>query len=365
MLGPLLPLISHEYSLTNTVSGALLSAHQVGNLVAVFFAGIVPFYLGRKRALLALSSFVLVGFLMMVLTGNPIWLILGFLFTGISRGSISNFNNLIVNEASGGSTYAFNFLHSIFAVGALLAPFVVIGSTSVLGDAGWRVSVVITMSLIVVAMLLFSRAEITDFTSEQKRAKLTYTFLRERRLWINIGILFFYICAEVIVAGWVVLYFIDSGIMTQQHAQMLASLWWFTMLVGRLTIVIAGNRLNKKMRLIVMSIGTAVFYVFLLSSTGLAMIAIAMGGLGLSMSGMFPTCISNIGKLMQKYPMSLGVLLVISSAGGILMPLVIGVLSDTFGMFAGMSAVVVAILCMLVFVALEVLGKFDEINDAA
>ena len=93
ILGSLLPLISNEYGLNNTVSGGLISAHQSGNLIAGFIAGILPVYLGRKKAILFLCSFVVVGFLIMILTGNPVLLILGFLFTGLSRGSISNFNN--------------------------------------------------------------------------------------------------------------------------------------------------------------------------------------------------------------------------------------------------------------------------------
>ena len=50
ILGSMLPLISDEYGLSNTVSGTLLSAHSLGNLTAGFLAGILPVYLGRKKA---------------------------------------------------------------------------------------------------------------------------------------------------------------------------------------------------------------------------------------------------------------------------------------------------------------------------
>ncbi len=61
ILGSLLPLISNEYNLNNTVSGGLISAHQAGNLIAGFIAGILPVYLGRKKQLFSyvvLSSWV-------------------------------------------------------------------------------------------------------------------------------------------------------------------------------------------------------------------------------------------------------------------------------------------------------------------
>ncbi len=111
ILGSLLPLISSEYNLNNTISGGLISAHQAGNLIAGFIAGILPVYLGRKKAIIFLCSFVVMGFFIMMITGNPVLLILGFLFTGLSRGSISNFNNTVVNEVSNSSPAALSFLH--------------------------------------------------------------------------------------------------------------------------------------------------------------------------------------------------------------------------------------------------------------
>jgi MFS family permease len=122
ILGSMLPLISSEYQLSNVISVSLISAHQIGNLLASFIAGVLPIYIGRKNSVIFLCVFVIAGFLLMISTGNPLLLLLAFLFTGISRGSISNFNNSIVNEVSNSSAAAINFLHSVFAVGALLAP---------------------------------------------------------------------------------------------------------------------------------------------------------------------------------------------------------------------------------------------------
>lgn len=150
ILGSLLPLISSEYGLNNTVSGALLSAHQAGNLIAGFIAGVLPLYMGRKKAIIFLCSFVVMGFSIMIITGNPVLLILGFLFTGLSRGSISNFNNTVVNEVSNSSSVALNILHSIFAIGALSSPFLVILCTNIAGERGWKIA-----AGVIIFLLLF------------------------------------------------------------------------------------------------------------------------------------------------------------------------------------------------------------------
>ena len=184
MLGSLLPLISSEYSLSNTISGSLLSAHQVGNLAAGFIAGILPVYLGRKKAILFLCSFVAVGFIIMMTTGNPVWLLLGFLFIGISRGSISNFNNTVVNEVSDSNPAALSLLHSIFAIGALTAPFIVILSMRLGGVGGWCIATGFVVFLVILAMGFFSRMKL-DNTARRKGKITSYEFMKNRNFQVD------------------------------------------------------------------------------------------------------------------------------------------------------------------------------------
>ncbi|MCL2568232.1 MAG: MFS transporter [Oscillospiraceae bacterium] len=364
VLGSLLPLISAEYGLSNTISGALLSSHQIGALIAGFSAGILPLYLGRKKALLFLCTFVIVGFTIVIITGNPVWLIIGFLFTGISRGSISNFNNAIVNEVSNGSAAALNLLHSVFAIGALSAPFLVIWSTNLMGDEGWKLAVLIIIGFVTAAILFFSRAKIAESTKEQRKEKLSYQFLRNRWLWYNIGILFFYLCVEATVNGWIVTYFVNTDIMSRQYAQMLASLLWLVILAGRLSVAFSRDRIPKQWILIGTSIGTALFYILLLATRNLTVITIAIAGLGFSMAAIYPTTIANISKTIKTHPQSLGVILLTSGVGAISMPLITGILSDRFGLVAGMGAVIVAISLMLLCVILAITGRPNEPEQA-
>ncbi|MBU3175934.1 MFS transporter [Clostridium estertheticum] len=354
ILGSLLPIISSEYGLNNTMSGLLLSAHQVGNLISGFIAGVLPLYLGRKKAIMFLCSFVIMGFLIMILTGNPVLLILGFLFTGISRGSISNFNNTVVNEVSGSSSAALNFLHSIFAVGALAAPFLVILCTNMAGDIGWKIAAVVIIILASISIYLFSKMKIEDTAKKMKQVKVSYKFMKNKFFWITAGIMFFYLCAEATINGWLVKYFIDSNIMTIQYAQVLASLLWIVILIGRLTCAFLGDKLSKKKLLLVTSIGTVAFYLLLLSSQNITIITIAIMGLGFSMAGIYPTTVSSVGKIIKDYPMSMGVLLMVGGIGAIIMPIITGAISDAFGIFAGMSAIILAIVLMIVCVVLSV-----------
>lgn len=360
ILGSLLPLISSEYGLNNTISGSLISAHQVGNLIAGLIAGILPIYLGRKRSIMFLCTFVVIGFSIMIVTGNPLLLILGFLFTGLSRGSISNFNNTVVNEVSNSSPAALNFLHSIFAIGALIAPFLVILCTNIFGDTGWKISALTIVFLGIISIFLFSKMKIGEIQKKKSNLNISYEFLKSRYFWISGSILFFYLCAEAAINGWLVKYFIDSKIMTIQYAQMLASLLWVVILAGRLTCAFLGDRVSKKTLLLVTSIGTAIFYLLLLYTRNLTVITIAIMGLGYSMAGIYATTVSTVGSTIKAYPMAMGVLLTMGGAGAIIMPILTGALSDNFGILAGMSAIVFAIIMMIICVVLNVLSKSDK-----
>lgn len=363
VMGSLLPLISREYGLSDTLSGSLISAHSLGNLAAGFVAGILPLYLGRKRSIVMLSSFVVIGFTLMIVTGSPLLLLVAFLFTGISRGSVSNFNNTMVNEVSDSSPSALSFLHSVFAVGAILAPILVIFSTKIAGENGWRLSAMIIVVLTSLSVFFFSRMEMKEKVAV-KEGKKGYEFLKSQVFWVHAGILFFYLAGEATINGWIVKYFVDANIMSIGYAQGLASMLWMAILAGRLAVSFYGDRIKKETLLLVTTTGTVLFYFLLLSTTNVTLITIAIFGIGLSMAGIYPTTVSKVGKTIKDFPMAMGVLLLLGGVGAIVMPILTGALSDAFGIYAGMSAIVVVLIMMMVLVVLSILQSRKAKADA-
>ena len=83
-------------------------------------------------------------------------------------------------------------------------------------------------------------------------------------------------------------------------------------------------------------------------STNLSMIVFSVLGLGFTMGGVYPTAMTIAGVSIKKYPMAMGWLLIIGGIGAILMPTITGVLSEKVSVFAGFSAVIVAVIVMLI-----------------
>ncbi|MCK9479492.1 MAG: MFS transporter [Firmicutes bacterium] len=348
-LGSLLPMIKTTYNLDYKVSGMLLSAHSIGNLVAGYIAGLIPFYLGRKTSILFLSGSTVLGFLGMVLTGNPIFLFIAFLLTGIGRGSVSNFDNAIVNETSGGDPKALNLLHSFFAIGAFLVPFIILGFTKS-HLPRWKYSVVLFSLMSLLVVVLFSFMSIENKKKDKGKAvEVSYAFLRDLHFWTSTGILFFYLCAEAAINGWLVTYFKDTGIISTNIAQMLSSLLWLVILIGRLTCAYLSKIISKRKILLLTSIGTVLFFISLLSTRNIVMIIISIIGLGFCMSGIYPTTVANLGDMIKTTPMAMGMLLSIAGLGAIAMPAITGRIAQMAGIFGGMAAITVAVILNFAF----------------
>lgn len=364
ILGSLLPYLTQTYGLDYKVSGLLLSAHSVGNLAAGFIAGALPAHLGRKRSIILLCSATALGFLGMILSGNPVFLLLSFLLTGIGRGSVSNFNNVIVTETSDGNPKALNILHSFFAIGAFIAPFLVLVFTH-RNVEYWKFTSLSVAVLACVMVLLFSfmKMDRTAETSTAPKQEKSFAFLKNAGFWISSGILFFYLCAETAINGWLVTYFKDSGIMTDGYAQTLASLLWLVILFGRLTCAYLSQIISKQKILVGTAAGTIFFFVLLLATRNLAVITISIVGLGFCMAGIYPTTVANVGSVIKSAPMAMGTLLAIAGLGGIIMPAVTGAVADHFSILGGMAVISIAVALNFIFAIINALRHRQESAD--
>lgn len=172
-------------------------------------------------------------------------------------------------------------------------------------------------------------------------------FWREPLFYLCISTLFFYLCAEQGVIGWLVTYFGDTGLLSASLSQLTASVLWVMILAGRLTTAALSTRMKKERLLPVMGIGIVGFFLLLIRSTDPFWIVVAIMGFGFSMAGIYPTTVSFAGNILKKYPISWSFILTSASFGSILMPSIIGRIADEKGIGVGMASVAVAVLIEL------------------
>ncbi len=371
-IGSLLPFIREARGLDYGFAGVLVSLHSVGNLISSFLAGPVADRLGRKRGILCFNIFYALSFFLLLIAPNRGVLVLAFLLTGIARGATSNFCNSVVNDLAPGQASILNGLHAMFSVGAFLFPLILTAMTA--GDAGRYVWAIVFMIILgVVSFMLYltipdpdhaeqadDRTECHDDTTvdQADRKQGGIGFFQEKIFWLVVLTLFFYLCAEQGVIGWMVTYFSDTGFIDERLSQITASVLWVMILAGRLTVAWASTRMDKRKLLPFMGLGIVLFFVALLFARHTALIIVCIMGFGFSMAGVYPTVVSFTGDLIHRYSLAWSFILTMASFGSIVMPSVIGAVAENAGIYIGMSTI--ALVVVVDFALILMLSRYAK-----
>ncbi len=349
-IGSLLPYIRDARGLEYAFCGLIVSLHSVGNLVASFASGALSALIGRKRSILLFNAAYAVSYLLIIFGGNNLCIALAFFMTGLARGATSNCGNTTVNQLAPGQAWILNGLHAMFSVGAFLFPLIL---TVLAGNGGenWIYVCYFMLAMGVISWLLYLGIPMEQSAAAKgKERGGGLAFFREPLFYLCTLTLFFYLCAEQGVIGWLVTYFKDTGLLDASLSQMTASVQWAMVLTGRLLTAWLSVRAPKERLMRLMGVGLVLFFGVLITGTSPVQIMIGIMGFGISMAGIYPTTVSFSGLMMEDYPMAWSYILTMASIGSVLMPSVIGKIADAAGIAVGMSSVGVVVVIDFVFI---------------
>ncbi len=347
-IGLIIPFIREENMLTYEETSSFLSAHQIGNLLAILLAGFLPYKIGRKQSTVILGSGIFIGLFLMIVTKNPIILVTAFILSGVGRGTLTNISNVTISQYTKNKTEGLNLLHATFATGALLAPFLILISTSL--NQSFRVSAGTISFLSLISMFLLFKSKLSSKPSE-KNTSGTWDFLKKLNFWIDTLVLFFYLCAETSIIGWFVIYFYDLGILPDTVANFTPSMLWLMIMIGRLFCASISNKFEKPKLLFVMGGLMSLFFGMLLYSQTAILAIISLLGIGFFMSGIYPTTVATMKG--TDNTIQVGFYLSFATFGGIIMPKIVGGVADERGLTAGIFMVLIALLIMMLLISLK------------
>ncbi|MCM1326791.1 MAG: MFS transporter [Bacteroidales bacterium] len=363
-IGSLLPFIRETKGLNYAFAGMLVSLHSVGNLCSSFASGTFAVFLGRKKSILLFDACYALSYVLILFGNSSAALVIAFLMTGLARGASSNFANYTVNSLAPGKAGFLNALHAMFSIGALAFPVFLMLLTRT--DAGrWVYACYFMIAMGILSWILYflipedkprtdTKEKEADSDKKSGFTAAGFGFFREPLFYLCTLTLFFYLCAEQGVIGWLITYFEDTGLLSASLSQLMASIQWIMMLAGRLTAAKLSEKFRKEKLLLIMGIGFVCFFFWLLFAGSTLFIIIGIMGFGYSMAGIYPTTVSFCGSLIQKYSIAWSFILTIASFGSILMPAIIGRLAESKGLAYGMSSVVVVVIIdLLLIIALN------------
>jgi len=363
-VGLLLPFIRERADLSYAFAGVLISFHSIGYIFASFTAGLLPLKIGRKKSALIFNSSLALSFVLMILSNNHALLLLSFALTGVARGSTSNFATQFINKIAPGVAWIINGLHAMFAVGAFTLPLMLTFLTSTNSD-NWFLLIYFMIIMGIVSWLLFFFIPIKEDVATKKSASTSYEFLKSPIFYLVSATLFFYLCAEQGVIGWLVTYFRNTGLLSYDFSQIMSSVLWVMILIGRLSVAWLSTKVAREVLLLGMGIGLVVFFTTLMLASSTLWIFIGVMGFGLSMSGVYATAVTYAGVLMKDYAMTWSFILTFASLGSITMPTVIGTVAHHAGIHAGMATITIAVTIALFFIcALIIYSKKLEKQSA-
>lgn len=346
--GVVVSLLQEEYGFAYGMTGTLLSLMSIGNLIAGFLVGVLPGALGMKRSVLLLTIGYAVGYSLMGLTGAVAVLALAFFLVGIAKGSVMNTCTILVSDNSASRTRGMNLMHSCYACGALLCPFLI--------AAAVRVSTALAVFLLAVLglmlWLVYGFTPLGGGSRKTARTKevIDWSFLHAPRFWLLTGLLFCQNAAEQSVTGWMVTYFKGSGIIAGSLAAYTVTVMWGATLVARLLIAFVFPFRNPRKAMVGMSVLCTFFYVLLVRADTQGMAIVLLFAFAFSMAGLNPTAVASAGRMTSVT--SMGIMLPAASSGAILMPWIIGIVAEKAGLAAGMASNIVPCVGLIIFTLL-------------
>ncbi|MCI7262233.1 MAG: MFS transporter [Clostridiaceae bacterium] len=345
--GVILPYLIEERGISLTVAGGLLSFLAIGNLLASLVYPLLCTKLSQRMSTVLLSVFYPVCLFLFILDVPVTVLYLLIFLIGITKGMLSIVNNYAVKQVTGNSGKYLNLLHMWYAVGALLAPFLVSLLTAVGMD--WKLvlqllsaaTILVVISFLTMDFSLVERQErVSEYrekagrTQKMGQEKSRFWFLGSFSFLLASGILFCYMGLENAVNGWFVTYLKSTGMMSTELSAMMVSVAWVMIMLGRILIASISQKVRPDVILTVITIVQFLSIAMLLKASSPMGVVIALIVMGLGMAGSYPTATAFVGDFMGNSPLGMSVFTGIGSFGGIITPQIIGVLAEHVGFHA-------------------------------
>ena len=363
-LGSFIPFLRESYGFSYDLSGILLSCQSAGNMISVLIAGILPSLLGRRRSVLATAVWMAVGYAIFVSgLGNSPVLIAACLMTGIARGGNSNFANTMISTLPGDrATRGYNLLHGCFAVGALLSPLVLVLFVRLWPTAGWRLVAGMLCLLSLSQLAVYIKMPIPAEQHNKDARLVDYSFLKVKQFWLGSMMLFFYISTEYAIVGWLVTYFQDSGILSANLSQMMNSLLWVVIFLGRMAGAALTGRISRSKLLLADGLGLFAFFLLLLFSRSPVPVMLGLMGTGLFMATIYPTAFAFGSDCIRGNDFGCSIMILTGSIGGVLTPALVGFVSELADIRAGMGLVAVFTGLLLISILLSVFSIKEKLS---
>ncbi|MWV42758.1 MFS transporter [Paenibacillus sp. HJL G12] len=356
--GIILEKVQNDIQLDISQVGLMVSIFQIGFLLASLVAGILADRKGIKIVMMSGTILMMIG-LFGTSAAFSVTFFLGFyLIVGLGIGTMTvSVATLIPTFFKERAGVIFNLSNALFGVGMIVTPLII--NMIFAHNISWRafyIGVAVIIAIILFALISFKQSKDSSTKGENEvTVKSVLQLFQNRQIILVILFILFYVAAE---AGFLnffpILYTsLDIAGMDAAHKAATASYiiasFAFLFTIGRFAGGFIIYKLGDRRTLVIFSLFALISLIagriFMKDFSYLIMV------FGLAMSVLFPTAQGIASKLTEKAGSLQGLIYVASGLGGAVVGIVIGQVSNSFGIQVGFNILILftAIISILAF----------------
>lgn len=331
-LGASLPAVMSRFDIDKARAGSLLSLLSFGVLAGSLVFGPIVDRRGYKSLLIFAFATIIIGLEATAFARSVELLSATVLLIGFSGGLLNGAVNALVADVSAEQRAAtLTFVGAFFGVGAAGVPL----ALATLSGAWSHATILAAIApLIVVPLLLTGLA--TFPPSKQPHGfpvADARRLLHDPALLLMGLILFLESGVETTVGGWITTFFAEALNAGADRASLYLSLFWFGLMLARLTLGIVLRRASAMHALFVSIAISLASATLLVSSQSVTTAGVAVFLLGGGFGATFPVVFGFVGdRYAQLSGTALSLVMGMALVGGMLLPYLAGVIGGAHGM---------------------------------
>jgi len=338
------------------LTGILIALYFFGALTMPPVAGEVSDRFGKKPVLITAVVVMIAGIATVASTGHIVLAGLGVFLAGAGACTLEGlFSAKITDEYADNSEKIMNYSQGVFCAGAVLGPMMVLAVRAPGGV--WQTSMYIIAALMAIAGVAILFLPGDKKVPERVRSGAAYSFslMRDTRFLLFFFSMLLYVGAEAGTTFFITDYFEGRAAVLGEIS---LSLFWGSMIIGRL---IAGLLYRHSGRIMMICLFTTMVFSLLLQINQPPFVSVSLYILiGFGMSAVWPLIMAACTRAFRSTSGTAGGLMMLGgSLGGMLIPFVMGIISNT-GSVKNAILLIPAAIFVTIILNLPVWGRGNQ-----
>jgi FHS family L-fucose permease-like MFS transporter len=338
--------IKNDFGLSDTVAQLLPSMVFLWFALISIPTGIFQDRKGKRVTVNLGIIITCIGMIFPFIYYSYVTAVLGFMVLGIGNTIMQVSANPLLLDISSKENKAANLSFSQFvkAIASMLGPIITAGLAKYLGN--WKIIFLVYAGISMLTAIWISSVKIKESKPLKPPAtfKSVITLFKNRFVIIMVLATFLIVGFDVGINSNIAIFLSKKFLINTESASIGISIYFASLMVGRFTGAILLRKMNSRKFLVLTTLLTLLGLAGIIISGNLNVTRIMIFIAGLGFANIFPIIFALTVEHMPDYSNELSGLIILSVSGGAVIPPLMGIFSDNFGI---QSSIFILVFCIL------------------